>query len=159
MVKSSLIIIFFLLNLYFDKIKSMSALTLILIFICFFTNKNFLQTLLSKKIRIFFIFYFLTFLVQIFFNQDGKVLWKIYSIYITEEGVLKFVVNFLRVLNLFFISSWIDYSKIFIGPLSKYQKIINNVIFFVPEVFIILKRKTKVKWFVRHILKQIMIKI
>ncbi|MGL5050237.1 MAG: hypothetical protein ACRC6A_01020 [Fusobacteriaceae bacterium] len=156
MLKSSLLILFGI-NIYFNDIKVIGMISVVLIFLNIFTNKNFLKNL--KLMKMFLLFYSTTFIFQFIFNQDGQVLFKIFNIYITMEGLKAFSLNFLRVVNLLFLSWLINYHKIFNKNLGKYQRVIENVICMVPEVINIFKRRMKLKWFFRHILKQIKVKI
>ncbi|MGL5125573.1 MAG: hypothetical protein ACRC0Y_06155 [Fusobacteriaceae bacterium] len=156
MLKSSLLILFGI-NIYFNDIKVIGMISVVLIFLNIFTNKNFIKNL--KLMKMFLLFYSTTFIFQFIFNQDGQVLFKIFNIYITMEGLKAFSLNFLRVVNLLFLSWLINYHKIFNKNLGKYQRVIENVICMVPEVINIFKRRMKLKWFFRHILKQIKVKI
>lgn len=156
MLKSSLLIIFFM-NVYFSEIKIIGAIFAVLIALNIFTNKNFKSNL--KLMKMFLVFYSTTFIFQFIFHQDGEVLFKFFNIYITLEGLKAFLLNFLRVVNLLFLSWLVNYHKIFNENLGKYQRIIENVICMVPEVINLFKRRMKLKWFFRHILKQIKVKI
>lgn len=156
MLKSSLLILFGI-NIYFNDIRVIGMISVVLIFLNIFTNKNFIKNL--KLMKMFLLFYSTTFIFQFIFNQDGQVLFKFFNIYITMEGLKAFSLNFLRVVNLLFLSWLINYHKIFNKNLGKYQRVIENVICMVPEVINIFKRRMKLKWFFRHILKQIKVKI
>ncbi len=100
-------------------------------------------------------FYLSTFLIQLYYGQQGKVLYKIFDFYLTQEGLINFAISFIRIINLLFISWLINELKLFTGKLSKYQKIIDTVIELVPDVFVLFKKKMKVKSFCRYILKEI----
>ena len=100
-------------------------------------------------------FYLSTFLIQLYYGQQGKVLFKFYSFYITEEGLINFGVSFIRILNLILMSWLINEMKLLTGRFSKYQKIIDTVIDLVPEVFTLFKKRMKAKNFTRYILKDI----
>ncbi|MGL4688237.1 MAG: hypothetical protein ACRCVS_06055, partial [Fusobacteriaceae bacterium] len=93
------------------------------------------------------------------FNQEGEVFFKIFGVYITRQGLNEFLLSFLRILNLLMLSWIASYSKIFGKGLGKYQRVIENVIFLIPQVINLFKKKMKLKWFFRHILKQIKVKI
>jgi hypothetical protein len=41
---------------------------------------------------------------------------------------------------------------------SKYQNIIENVIELVPQALLLIKKRMRIKWFFRYILKQIKVK-
>ncbi|MGL4533995.1 MAG: hypothetical protein ACRC0V_06325 [Fusobacteriaceae bacterium] len=156
MLKSSLLILFGI-NICFNDIRVLGMVFVVLIFLNVFTNKIFIKNL--KLMKMFLLFYSTTFIFQFIFNQDGQVLFKFFNIYITVEGLKAFSLNFLRVMNLLFLSWLVNYHKIFNKNLGKYQRVIENVICMVPEVINIFKRRMKLKWFFRHILKQIKVKI
>ena len=92
---------------------------------------------------------------QIFYNQEGKVLLKIYNIYITENGVYSFGVIFFRVINLYLLSWLLSKNSKIINRFQDYREIIEIVVNLLPQVFTIFRRKTKIKWFFREILKKI----
>lgn len=100
----------------------------------------------------------MTALFQIVFTQNGEVLFKIFGIYITKEGIANFGVSFLRMTNLILISWLISYKKVFTN-FGKYEEVVEIVISMVPEVFILFKKRMRIKWFFRHILKEIRHKI
>lgn len=156
MLKSSLLILFGI-NIYFNDIRFVGVVSIVLIFLNIVTNKNFISNL--KLMKMFLLFYSTTFIFQFIFHQDGEVLFKIFNIYITMEGLKAFSLNFLRVINLLFLSWLVNYHKIFSKNLGKYQRIIENVICLVPEVMNLFKRRMRLRWFFRHILKQIKVKI
>lgn len=155
MLKSSLVILFFL-NIFIKDIKIQSCLVITILILNIFLNKNLLIDL--KKIRFLIYIYVLTFLVQIYYNQQGEVIFKIFNIYITKLGVVNFLSNFFRILNLIMISWLINIKKKWPKFLREYQEIFENVIDLAPNVFIIIKKRMKLKWFFRYILRQIKIK-
>ncbi|WP_338085637.1 hypothetical protein [Fusobacterium gonidiaformans] len=116
-------------------------------------NSQFKQQL--KRIWILFFFYLSTFVIQLYYHQEGKVLVQLFGFYITLEGVQQFLGNFLRILNLILLSWIVANQKIFHGRFARYQEIIETVIEFVPQVFILFRKKMKIKWFFRYILKKI----
>lgn len=155
MLKSSLIILF-LLNLFLKDIRIQSCLVVTILILNIFLNKNLLKDL--KKIRFLIYIYILTFVIQIYYNQQGEVLFKIFNIYITKSGVVNFLSNFFRILNLIMISWLINIKKNWPKFLREYQEIFENVIDLAPDVFIMIKKRMKLKWFFRYILRQIKIK-
>lgn len=155
MLKSSLLILF-VLNLF---VKNMTVLG-ILFFIGILLNVVFNRNLLKhvKKLKFLIFIYLTTFLAQIYYHQEGEVLLKIYSIYITKGGILNFASSFLRIINLILLSWLVNTQNILPKSLYSYQRVIEDVIELIPEVFKIFKSKRKIKWFFRYILSQIKIK-
>lgn len=155
MLKNSLLILF-ILNLF---VKNMTILTIFLIaevVLNILFNKELLKHL--KKLRFLIFIYLTTFLAQIYYHQEGEVLFKIYSIYVTKGGILNFASSFLRIINLILLSWLVNTQNILPKSLSSYQRVIEDVIELIPEVFKIFKSKRKIKWFFRYILSQIKIK-
>lgn len=155
MLKNSLLILF-ILNLF---VKNMTILTVILIaevVLNILFNKELLKHL--KKLKFLIFIYLTTFLAQIYYHQEGEVLFKIYSIYVTKGGILNFASSFLRIINLILLSWLVNTQNILPKSLSSYQRVIEDVIELIPEVFKIFKSKRKIKWFFRYILSQIKIK-
>ncbi|MGL4969846.1 MAG: hypothetical protein ACRC5B_06790, partial [Fusobacteriaceae bacterium] len=107
-------------------------------------NKNIVKNF--KGLKLFFLFYGSTFIFQFLMNQEGEVLFKVFNIYITKEGLKGFLINFLRILNLLMISWLATEFKIFNKNFGKYQKIFENVICLVPEVMIAFKKRMRLKW-------------
>ena len=118
-------------------------------------NKELLKHL--KKLKFLIFIYLTTFLAQIYYHQEGEVLFKIYSIYVTKGGILNFASSFLRIINLILLSWLVNTQNILPKSLSSYQRVIEDVIELIPEVFKIFKSKRKIKWFFRYILSQIKI--
>ncbi|MGL4867308.1 MAG: hypothetical protein ACRC4S_01445 [Cetobacterium sp.] len=155
MLKSSILILFFL-NLFMKDMKNLLALLLIGIILNIFYNKELLKNI--KKLKFLLLIYLTTFLAQIYYHQEGEVLFKIYNVYITKIGILNFASSFLRIINLIFLSWLVNNQKLLPKFLSSYQRIIEDVIELIPEVFKIFKSKRKIKWFFRYILSQIKMK-
>lgn len=155
LLKNSLFLLFFI-NIYLDRIEFILLLTIFVVIFNLLVNKNIVKNL--KNLKLFFIFYGSTFVFQFIMNQEGEVLFKIFNIYITKDGLNGFLINFLRVLNLLMISWIVTDLKIFNSNLGKYQKIFENVICLVPEVIVAFKKRMKLKWFFRYILNQVKIK-
>lgn len=155
MLKSSLLILF-VLNLFVKNMAVLGVLLFIGVILNILFNKELLKHL--KKLKILIFIYLTTFLAQIYYHQEGEVLFKIYSIYVTKGGILNFASSFLRIINLILLSWLVNTQNILPKSLSSYQKVIEDVIELIPEVFKIFKSKRKIKWFFRYILSQIKIK-
>lgn len=155
MLKSSLLILF-VLNLFVKNMTVLGVLLFIGIVLNIIFNKELLKHL--KKLKFLIFIYLTTFLAQIYYHQEGEVLFKIYSIYVTKGGILNFASSFLRIINLILLSWLVNTQNILPKSLSSYQRVIEDVIELIPEVFKIFKSKRKIKWFFRYILSQIKIK-
>lgn len=151
MLKSSVLLLI-LGNLYFSDIRYLITIFFILLILNFYQNSDFKNRI--KNIKTFLFFYFIASLFQIFFTQSGNVLFKFFNIYITSQGVMYFLVSFIRITNLFLLSWLINFELIFSKRAGNYGKIISVIIFLVPEVLQLFKKRMKIKWFFRHILKQ-----
>lgn len=156
LLKSSLLLLL-LSNIFINNLKFMCGISVILLLLNIILNKE-LKNNLSKMKFLFFL-YFSTCLIQLFYKQEGRVLFKIANFYITEEGMFNFLLNFLRIFNLLMISWIVSAKKIVRGKFNKYQKIIETVIDLVPQALVLIKKRMRIKWFFRHILKQIKVKI
>ena len=152
LLKSSLFILL-LVNIFTSNLIILSVILIIVLILNFTLNKNLRKH--SKQLKVLLFFYLSTFLIQLYYGQQGKVLFKFYNFYITEEGLINFGVSFIRILNLILMSWLINEMKLLTGRFSKYQKIIDTVIDLVPEVFTLFKKKMKAKNFTRYILKDI----
>lgn len=155
MLKSSLLILF-VLNLFVKNMTVLGVLLFIGVVLNIIFNKKILKHL--KKLKFLIFIYLTTFLAQIYYHQEGEVLLKIYSIYVTKGGILNFASSFLRIINLILLSWLVNTQNILPKSLSSYQRVIEDVIELIPEVFKIFKSKRKIKWFFRYILSQIKIK-
>lgn len=155
MLKSSLIIIF-ILNFFVKKIEILGSIVVILIILNVCFNKNIVKDL--KKLKFLIYVYMITFIVQIYYNQQGEILFKVFNIYITKSGMVNFLSNFFRILNLIMMSWLINTKKNWPKFLKEYQEIFENVMELSPVVFKIIGKRMKLKWFFRHILRQIKIK-
>ncbi|MGL5759903.1 MAG: hypothetical protein ACRCXS_00665, partial [Cetobacterium sp.] len=154
MLKSSLLILF-VLNLFVKNMTVLGVLLFIGVVLNIIFNKELLKHL--KKLKFLIFIYLTTFLAQIYYHQEGEVLFKIYSIYVTKGGILNFASSFLRIINLILLSWLVNTQNILPKSLSSYQRVIEDVIELIPEVFKIFKSKRKIKWFFRYILSQIKI--
>ena len=152
LLKSSLFILL-LVNIFTSNLIILSAILIIVLILNLTLNKNLKKH--SKQLKVLLFFYLSTFLIQLYYGQQGKVIFKFYNFYITQEGLINFGVSFIRILNLILMSWLINEMKLLTGRFSKYQKIIDTVIDLVPEVFILFKKRMKSKSFTRYILKDI----
>ncbi|MCQ8212526.1 energy-coupling factor transporter transmembrane protein EcfT [Cetobacterium somerae] len=155
MLKSSLLILF-VLNLFIKDMKILGVLLCVGILLNIIYNKELYKHL--KKLKFLIFIYLTTFLAQIYYHQEGEVLFKIFNVYVTKGGILNFASSFLRIINLILLSWLVNTQNILPKSLASYQKIIEDVIELIPEVFKIFKSKRKIKWFFRYILSQIKIK-
>lgn len=135
----------------------MCGISIILLLLNITLNKDLKNNL--NRMKFLFFLYFSTCLIQLFYKQEGRVLFKIANFYITEEGMFNFLLNFLRIFNLLMISWIVSAKKIVRGKFNKYQKVIETVIDLVPQALVLIKKRMRIKWFFRHILKQIKVKI
>ena len=152
LLKSSLFILL-LVNIFTSNLIILSAILIVVFILNLTLNKNLRKHIRQLKVLLF--FYLSTFLIQLYYGQQGKVLFKFYNFYITQEGLINFGVSFIRILNLILMSWLINEMKLLTGRFSKYQKIIDTVIDLVPEVFVLFKKRMKAKNFTRYILKDI----
>lgn len=151
LLKSSFIILI-IGNLYLNNLIDLTFLLVLLLIINIFRKNNLFKK--SKKVIGFLIFYFFTTFFQIFMYPNGEVIYKIFSFYITYQGVENFLINYLRVINLLLISWLVDYKKYLGNKFFGYHKVIETIVMLVPEVITLFKKRLKVKWFFRHILKE-----
>lgn len=155
MLKSSLFILLGI-NIFSDNILFVFITTLILIFLNLKYKIDIKKNM--AKIKFLFFLYFMTCLLQIFYTQEGRVIFKIYKFYITREGLGNFILNFLRIYNLMLLSWIVTTKKLLNGKFNKYQNVIENVIDLVPQALVMIKKRMKIKWFFRYILRQIRVK-
>ena len=152
LLKSSLFILL-LVNIFTSNLLILSGILLVVLILNLYLNKNLKKH--SRQLKVLLFFYLSTFLVQLYYGQQGKVLFKFYNFYLTQEGLMNFGVSFIRILNLVLMSWLINEMKLLTGRFSKYQKIIDTVIDLVPVVFVLFKKRMKAKNFTRYILKDI----
>ena len=152
LLKSSLFILL-LVNIFTSNLLILSSILLVVLILNLCLNKNLKKH--SRQLKVLLFFYLSTFLVQLYYGQQGKVLFKFYNFYLTQEGLINFGVSFIRILNLILMSWLINEMKLLTGRFSKYQKIIDTVIDLVPVVFVLFKKRMKAKNFTRYILKDI----
>jgi len=115
-------------------------------------NKKFLKSL--KKILFVLLIYATTLLVQLFLIQEGEVLFKLAGLYVTKEGLVRMLINLLRVVDMLFFSWLINAINPFKGKLGKYNRVIEIVVEMIPEALVLIKKKMKFRAFFRHIFKE-----
>ena len=131
LLKSSLFLLL-LSNIFINNLKIMCGISIILLLLNITLNKDLKNNL--NRMKFLFFLYFSTCLIQLFYKQEGRVLFKIANFYITEEGMFNFLLNFLRIFNLLMISWIVSAKKIVSGKFNKYQKVIETVIDLVPSI-------------------------
>ncbi|MDR3259823.1 MAG: hypothetical protein LBT51_09485 [Fusobacteriaceae bacterium] len=164
LLKSSLILLL-LLNTVIKDFRVITGIFVFSILLNIITNKNLKENI--KKTKIFFLVYLMTCILNIFFAREGKIILSIpidFSvfnisikklIYITEEGIIRGTLLFLR-LSTFIMISWIvTYKKLLMNKNGKYQKIILIVTEMLPESLTLIRKKMKLKSFIKHILKEL----
>ena len=156
MLRSSLFILL-LLNIFLNNLLYIGVTTIILFLLNLKYNKNLRENI--GRVKFLFFLYFITCFLQIFYTQEGEVLFKISKFYVTKEGMYNFFLNFMRVFNLLLLSWLVVAQKLINTKFNKYQKIIETVIELVPQAILLIRKRMRIKWFFRYILKQIRVKI
>ena len=155
MLRSSLFILL-LLNIFLNNLLYIGVTTIILFLLNLKYNKNLRENI--GRVKFLFFLYFITCFLQIFYTQEGEVLFKISKFYVTKEGIYNFFLNFMRVFNLLLLSWLVVAQKLINTKFNKYQKIIETVIELVPQAILLIRKRMRIKWFFRYILKQIRVK-
>lgn len=155
MLRSSLFILL-LLNSFLNNLLYIGVTTIILFLLNLKYNKNLRENI--GRVKFLFFLYFITCFLQIFYTQEGEVLFKISKFYVTKEGMYNFFLNFMRVFNLLLLSWLVVAQKLINTKFNKYQKIIETVIELVPQAILLIRKRMRIKWFFRYILKQIRVK-
>lgn len=155
MLRSSLFILL-LLNIFLNNLLYIGVTTIILFLLNLKYNKNLRENI--GRVKFLFFLYFITCFLQIFYTQEGEVLFKISKFYVTKEGMYNFFLNFMRVFNLLLLSWLVVAQKLINTKFNKYQKIIETVIELVPQAILLIRKRMRIKWFFRYILKQIRVK-
>ena len=155
MLRSSLFILL-LLNIFLNNLLYIGVTTIILFLLNLKYNKNLRENI--GRVKFLFFLYFITCFLQIFYTQEGEVLFKISKFYVTKEGMYNFFLNFMRVFNLLLLSWLVVAQKLINTKFNKYQKIIETVIELVPQAILVIRKRMRIKWFFRYILKQIRVK-
>ena len=115
LLKSSLFILL-LVNIFTSNLIILSAILIVVLILNLTLNKNLKKH--ARQLKILLFFYLSTFLIQLYYGQQGKVLFKFYSFYITQEGLINFGVSFIRILNLILMSWLINEMKLLTGRFS-----------------------------------------
>ena len=155
MLRSSLFILL-LLNIFLNNLLYIGVTTIILFLLNLKYNKNLRENI--GRVKFLFFLYFITCFLQIFYTQEGEVLFKISKFYVTKEGMYNFFLNFMRVFNLLLLSWLVVAQKLINTKFNKYQKIIETVIELVPQAILLIRKRMRIKWFFRYILKKIRVK-
>ena len=155
MLRSSLFILL-LLNIFLNNLLYIGVTTIILFLLNLKYNKSLRENI--GRVKFLFFLYFITCFLQIFYTQEGEVLFKISKFYVTKEGMYNFFLNFMRVFNLLLLSWLVVAQKLINTKFNKYQKIIETVIELVPQAILLIRKRMRIKWFFRYILKQIRVK-
>ena len=155
MLRSSLFILL-LLNIFLNNLLYIGVTTIILFLLNLKYNKNLRENI--GRVKFLFFLYFITCFLQVFYTQEGEVLFKISKFYVTKEGMYNFFLNFMRVFNLLLLSWLVVAQKLINTKFNKYQKIIETVIELVPQAILLIRKRMRIKWFFRYILKQIRVK-
>lgn len=150
---NSISLLLLIINVINSSLKVLGAIFILLIALNIFLNENFLKNI--KKLKILIYIYFLTFFMYVFTQQEGEVLLKVFGIYLTREALTNFLSNFIRIINFIMVSWLIKGDSVLFSKLGRYKKVIENVVELVPEVFILFKKRLKIKSFLRHILTSI----
>ena len=153
---NSILLILLLFNILTNNLKFIIGIFLLNILLNIIFNKNILKNI--KKLKFLFYIYILSFFMYIFAKQEGEIIIKILGIYVTKEAILHFTLNFLRILNFLMVSWLIKGEGLLDSKLKRYKNIIDAVIELIPEVFVLFKKRLKIKSFLKHILIRIKVK-
>ncbi|BDU50237.1 hypothetical protein [Haliovirga abyssi] len=110
---------------------------------------------IDKNIKYFIWFLIISFSMQLLYSSEGKVLFKIYKILITDIGITNGIVVVLKILTVWLISATINYEKIKFKRLKKYEVIVRKTMKLVPEVFKIAKTDLKPKTVFKKLLYKV----
>lgn len=90
-------------------------------------------------------FYFILSISKIFFHQEGEIVFKFMSVYITKDGLSDAAVNFIKLINIVYLSVIVS-RKIKIEKFkSSYTELLEIIIALVPEVFVVFKKRIRIK--------------
>lgn len=130
--------VIFIINLFLKDIK---ILILINLFLFIFLKINNYR----KIPKFIYLFYFILSISKVFFHQEGIILFKFASLYITQEGLYNAFMNFLKLINIVYLSVIVS-KKIKIRNFkSSYTELLEIIIALVPEIFVIFKKKIRIK--------------
>lgn len=155
MLLNSILLILFLVNIISNNIKVIGAVFFGELLLNMFLNPNLKNNI--KKLKVLIYIYFGTFIIQILSVQEGEVLFKVFSIYITKTAILNFAVNLMRIINLIMLSWLVSKKSSIFNHFGEYKRVMENVVELVPEVFVIFRKRMRLKNFFRHIFKKIKI--
>ena len=155
MLLNSILLILFLTSIILNDLRVIGTVFLVELFLNIFLNKNLANNI--KKLRVLIYIYLGTFIVQILSIQEGEVLFKIFNIYITKTALENFAINFMRIINLIMLSWLLNKKCSIFDHFGEYKRVMENVIELVPEVFVMFRKRMKLKSFFRYIFKKIKI--
>ena len=155
MLLNSILLILFLANIILNNIEVIGAVFFGELLLNLFLNPNLKNNI--KKLKVLIYIYLGTFIIQILSVQEGEVLFKIFSIYITKTALFNFAVNFMRIINLIMLSWLVSKKSSIFNHFGEYKRVMENVVELVPEVFVIFRKRMRLKNFFRHIFKKIKI--
>lgn len=138
MLLSKLILILLVLISYNIKI-------VLLIFIISFILFLYKHKKIDNNIKYFIWFLIISFSMQVLYSSEGKILFRIYKILITDAGIINGAIVVMKILSVWLISATINYEKIKFKKLKKYEIIVKIIVKLVPEVFKIVKSGIKPK--------------
>lgn len=153
MLLNSLLLVLFVINIIINNIQMIGAVFFLELLLNLYRNKNVWASI--KKLKFLLYIYIGMFVMQIFSNQEGEILFKVYSVYITKPAIMNFAINFLRIINMIMLSWLVSKESSIFNQFGRYKMVIESVIQLVPEVFIVFRKRMKLKSFVRYIFKKI----
>jgi len=109
-----------------------------------------------RRTGMFFLAYGFTCILNILFLPEGRVLFTLPfgGRPVTVEGLTRGAGLFLRLSTFIFLSWIVRAEKMFGGGKGKYQRIILTVMELLPEAMTLIRKKMKIRAFMRYILKQ-----
>lgn len=153
---NSFLFILFISTIFVENLKVVLTIFIVEVILNIVLNKNLIRDL--KRLKFLIYIYTITFIIHIISHQNGEVILKLFNIYITKDGVMNFLVTFLRIINLMMISWVVKDTGFLMRKLGRYRRVIENVIRLVPEVVVVFRRRLKFKSFLRYILIRIDLK-
>ena len=95
------------------------------------------------------------FIIQLFFNKEGKIIYENIIFTITETGILLGVMSSIKILAMMFISKNSDFHLLFNGKFKKQALIFEIVVKIVPEILKMPKTLINPGKTVKFILKRV----
>ena len=130
--------ILFVINLLLKDIRVLLFISLLL-FMVLKINKY------RKIPKFIYLFYLILSISKIFFHQEGEIIFKFMSVYITKDGFLDAALNFIKLINIVYLSVIVS-RKIKIEKFkSSYTELLEIIIALVPEVFVVFKKRIRIK--------------